>query len=245
MLIVPEVVIGPPVRPVPVATLVTVPVPVGAAHVPSPRQKVVEDAEVPEFRLVTGRLPVTPVARFRPVAFVRVTDEGVPSAGEMSVGELFRTTLPLPVEVVVPVPPLVTFSVPESVTAPLVAVLGAKPVEPALKVVTLIKPGGVAQVPSPRQKVEADAAVPEFRFVTGRLPVTPVESGRFVPFERFMTLGVPSDGETSVALVLRTTLPVPVDVDTPVPPRATGRMPDVICEAAIAILTLDAEVSWP
>jgi hypothetical protein len=100
--------IRPPVK----ETLVTVPVPVGAAHVPSPRQKVVEDAEVPEFRLVTGRLPVTPVARFRPVAFVRVTDEGVPSAGEMSVGELFRTTLPLPVEVVVPVPPFAIGNVP-------------------------------------------------------------------------------------------------------------------------------------
>ena len=33
----------------------------------------------------------------------------------------------------------------------------------------------VAQVPSPRQKVLAVAAVPPFKFVTGRLPVTPLE----------------------------------------------------------------------
>ena len=38
---------------------------------------------------------------------------------------------------------------------------------------TLPRTGGVdAQVPSPRQKVLADAPVPLLRFVTGRLPVT-------------------------------------------------------------------------
>ena len=37
-------------------------------------------------------------------------------------------------------------------------------------------PAGVAQVPSPLQKVDEDAPVPEFRFVTGRFPVTPVAS---------------------------------------------------------------------
>ena len=34
---------------------------------------------------------------------------------------------------------------------------------------------GVAQVPSPRQKVEEEALVPEFRFPTGRFPVTSAE----------------------------------------------------------------------
>jgi len=33
------------------------------AHVPSPRQYVEDVAPVPLFRLVTGRLPVTPFAR--------------------------------------------------------------------------------------------------------------------------------------------------------------------------------------
>jgi hypothetical protein len=62
-------------------TLVTVPAPAGAAQEPSPRQKVDADAEVPEFRLVTGRLPVTPVVKGSPVAFVKVALAGVPRTG--------------------------------------------------------------------------------------------------------------------------------------------------------------------
>lgn len=44
-----------------------------------------------------------------------------------------------------------------------------------------LPPAGVAHVPSPRQNVVLDALVPLLRFVTGRLPVTPVERGRPVP----------------------------------------------------------------
>jgi len=90
--IVPELVIGPPlvVRPVvPPATLTEVTVPAlaaGVAHVPSPRQNVVAEAEVPEFRLVTGKLPVMPVESGRPVALVKTPLAGVPSAGVVSVG---------------------------------------------------------------------------------------------------------------------------------------------------------------
>ena len=49
----------------------------------------------------------------------------------------------------------------------IVLLIVSAPVFPAL--VT----GTVAQVASPLQKVEEDAEVPEFRFATGRLPVTP------------------------------------------------------------------------
>jgi hypothetical protein len=42
------------------------PPPAGVAHEPSPRQNVVAEAEVPEFKLVTGRLPVTCVAKLTP-----------------------------------------------------------------------------------------------------------------------------------------------------------------------------------
>jgi hypothetical protein len=69
----------------------------GAAHVPSPRQNVVLEALVPLFRLVTGRLPVTPVVNGRPVALVRTPDAGVPSAGVTSVGLVARTRFPVPV----------------------------------------------------------------------------------------------------------------------------------------------------
>ncbi len=45
-------------------TEVTVPPPLAAvAHVPSPRQKVVDPADVPEFKCDTDKLPVTPFAR--------------------------------------------------------------------------------------------------------------------------------------------------------------------------------------
>ena len=37
----------------------TVPPPAGVAHVPSPRQKVEDEAEVPLFRWLTPRFPVT------------------------------------------------------------------------------------------------------------------------------------------------------------------------------------------
>lgn len=55
---------------------------------------------VPPF--ATGKVPVTPVVSGSPVAFVSVADDGVPSAGVTSVGDVEKTRL---VEVV-PVAPL-------------------------------------------------------------------------------------------------------------------------------------------
>jgi hypothetical protein len=77
-----------------------------ADHVPSPRQKVEAEALVPLFKFVTGKLPVTLVAKL-----TKVVD-------------------------VVPVPPLAMAKVPAKVTAPELAALGVKPVVPVLKVVT-------------------------------------------------------------------------------------------------------------
>jgi hypothetical protein len=97
---VPLVVMVPPVSPLLVATLVTVPEPDdGVAQVPSPRQNVVEDALVPPFRLLTDKLPVTPVDSGSPVALVRTNAVGVPSAGVTNVGEVAITALPVPVTV--------------------------------------------------------------------------------------------------------------------------------------------------
>jgi len=86
--------------------------------------------------LATGSVPVTPVVRGKPVAFVKMPLDGVPSAGVTRVGEVLKTVLPEPVEVVTPVPPLATASVPARVTEPVVAVLGVRPVVPALNAVT-------------------------------------------------------------------------------------------------------------
>ena len=54
----------------------------------------------------------------------------------MTVGDVPRTTLPVPVLVVTPVPPLATAKVPATVTAPVVAVDGVRPVEPKVMEVT-------------------------------------------------------------------------------------------------------------
>jgi hypothetical protein len=51
-----------------------IPVAGGLAHVPSPLQKVEADADVPEFRLETGKLPVTSAVR------LTAPNEGAPPA---------------------------------------------------------------------------------------------------------------------------------------------------------------------
>jgi hypothetical protein len=55
-------------------------------------------------------------------------------------------------------------------------------------------------------------------FAMGRVPVTPVVKGKPVALVKVADVGVPRIGVTSVGLVLRTLLPVPVVVVTPVPP---------------------------
>jgi hypothetical protein len=80
--------------------------------------------------------PETPVLIGNPVQLVRVPLVGVPSTGVTRVGEVERTLFPEPVLVVTPVPPLATAKVPDRVTTPVVAVLGVKPVVPALNEVT-------------------------------------------------------------------------------------------------------------
>jgi hypothetical protein len=62
--------------------------------------------------LATGRVPVTPVVKGNPVALVNTPDVGVPRRGVTNVGDVLRTTEPVPVEEVTPVPPLATGRVP-------------------------------------------------------------------------------------------------------------------------------------
>jgi hypothetical protein len=64
------------------------------------------DNPVPPF--ATGSIPVTPVVRGSAVALVKVAELGIPNAGVIKVGLVFKTTLPVPVDVVVPVPPFTT-----------------------------------------------------------------------------------------------------------------------------------------
>ena len=83
---------------------------------------------------------------------------------------------------------------------------------------------GVAQVPSPRQNVEADADVPLFKFVTGRLPVTPVVRGKPVAFVSVALVGVPRIGVTNVGDVDSTTDAEPVVARFPNTPALLYRM---------------------
>ena len=64
--------------------------------------------------------PLTPVLIGKPVAFVRVPEVGVPKRGVTSVGLVFRTTEPVPVDVVTPVPPLTTARTPVRLAASIV-----------------------------------------------------------------------------------------------------------------------------
>ena len=113
---------------------VTAPVKVGDADRTLFPVPVLVVTPVPPF--ATGKVPVTPVVKGRPVTLVITPEAGVPSAGVTSVGLVLRTLLPEPVDVVTPVPPLETASVPDNVTAPVVAVLGVNPVVPAENEVT-------------------------------------------------------------------------------------------------------------
>jgi hypothetical protein len=60
--------------------------------------------------LETPSVPVIPVDKGRPVQLVSVPEVGIPSSGVTKVGLVARTTEPVPVAVVTPVPPDVTGS---------------------------------------------------------------------------------------------------------------------------------------
>ena len=170
---VPVAVIVPPVNGDANVMLVTVPVPGGAAHVPSPRQKVAALAPAPLAKLIIGRFPVTSVVRFtapkvgapaalpcRTVVVVPKLPSIVTACDPFPRTKRFAVSVDPVTQVVQPMVPVVVIVPP--VIGEVVAML-----------VTVPEPAGVAQMPSPRQKVEAEARFPPLRLVTGKLPVTP------------------------------------------------------------------------
>jgi hypothetical protein len=251
--------------------------------------------------------PETPVLIGRPVALVRTPEAGVPKAGVTRVGELLRTLLPLPVEVVTPVPPFPTASVPvtpvlkgrpvalvrtpeagvpkagvtrvgevantraplpvSSVTAAArftedgvarnVATFVPKPETPVLigRPVALVRTpeegvpkAGVTRVgevantraPLPVSSVTAAArfsedGVPKNVATFVPKPETPVLIGRPVALVRTPEVGVPKAGVIRVGELLRTLLPLPVEVVTPVPPFSTASVPDNVIVPVVVI----------
>jgi hypothetical protein len=93
--------------------------------------------------LAIGNVPVTPVVKGKPVAFVSVTDAGVPRIGVTKVGEVDSTLEPVPVDVVTPVPPDATGNVPDVNADVLVAYIAP----PEVKEVSPVPPFVVANVP--------------------------------------------------------------------------------------------------
>jgi hypothetical protein len=187
--------------------------------------------------------PEIPVDTGSPVQLVKVPDEGVPNTGVTNVGLVDNTVLPVPVEVVTPVPPRATERV---------------PVVPATigKFVALVNvpDDGVPRTPP---LTTGAPAVPTATANAVATPVprpdTPVPMGRPVAFVNVPEVGVPKIGVTNVGLVANTFAPVPVssvsaaaklaedgvakNVATPVPkpdtpveigkPVAFVRVPDV------------------
>ena len=108
--------------------------------------------------LATGRVPVTPVVRGRPVAFVSTPEAGVPSAGvtnvgEVSVGDVPNTSEPEPVSSVTAAARLAEVGVPRKVAIP--------------------APNEVIPVP-PEATGRAEASVSEVRWVTTSTTFVPL-----------------------------------------------------------------------
>jgi len=188
----------------------------GLAQVPSPLQNVEDEALVPLFKLVTGKLPVTPVDKGNPVAFVNVTLVGVPNNGVTNVGDVANTNAPEPVSSVTALAKLAEVGVAKNVATPV-----PKPDTPVLmgKPVAFVKVplDGVPKAP-PFTTTAPDEPVLTARAVATPVPnpLTPVEIGKPVPFVNVTLVGVPNTGVTRVGDVENTKF---VDV-VPVAPDA-------------------------
>ena len=144
----------------------------------------------------------------------------------VSVGAVERTTEPEPVEVVTPVPPFVTASV------PVTPVVSGRPVA-----FVNVPDDGVPSAPPDVSKVElAGTFVPLTDVTFGKLVVAEVinvvEVGIGVPL-MLVAVAVPRLGVVRLGEVERTTEPEPVDVVTPVPPAKTGSVPAVRAELEV------------
>jgi hypothetical protein len=114
--------------------------------------------------LSTGRIPVTPVVKGRPVRLVATPEVGVPSKGVTSVGEVLRTVLPDPVLVVTPVPPEVTGSAVARTSEESEVIASMTPVVPS-HITTIDLPLGIV-TPTPAAALTVIAKPPVVEFLT-------------------------------------------------------------------------------
>jgi hypothetical protein len=197
--------------------------------------------------------PDTPVEIGSPVAFVKVALVGVPRIGVTKVGEVANTAEPLPVSSVKAPKRLAELNepkevaLPTEVTAPvkLALVVTFPAVKPEAVPVMFVptKADGVpkagvtrvGEVANTKEPVPVSSVTAEIRLADDGVPkkvatpvpkpLTPVEIGRPVKLVATPEAGVPNAGVTNVGEFDNTTLPVPVELVTPVPPLATGRVP--------------------
>ena len=166
--------------------------------------------------------PLTPVLRGRPVQFVNVPLLGVPKTGVTRVGLVESTLLPEPVELVTPVPPLATGSVPVTPVVRGSPVALVNTTDVGVPKTGVVRVGLVERTVLP---VPVETVTPVPPLATGSVPVTPVVKGKPVVLVSTPDVGVPKIGVTKVGLVDKTLLPDPVELVTPVPPFATGKVP--------------------
>lgn len=202
--------------------------------VPPERVTVEEAAKVvkaPVFAVVAPTVPLMLKLAAVPVILVPTNALGVPRAGVTKVGLVDRTTEPVPVEVVTPVPPLATAKVPDKVIVPDVVIGPPEVVRPVVPPDTstlvtvpngfvpqeVLEPSVVRYLPLlpvwlGASALKAALAViwPVPPFARPKVPVTPVVKGKPVAFVNTPLEGVPSAGVTKTGDVANTLAPEPV-----------------------------------
>lgn len=153
---------------------------------------------VPPF--ATGRIPVTPVVSGKPVQLVSVPDDGVPRTGAVKVGDVSVLLVSVWVAVV-PTRSPAGFATVENVVVPLACRIPAENVP--------------APVPPLATEIGDEKVVP--------LPITLLVS----VWESDVPTTAPVGASTLVNAPVPFDLTIPVaSVDTPVPPEATGNVPE-------------------
>ena len=218
----------------------------------------------------TGSVPVTPVVSGRPVAFVKVPDDGVPNTPPLTTGEPAEPTLTAKAAATLVPRPATPVEMGKPVALVRVTLVGvpSRGVTNVGLVANTAAPEPVSSVKAPDSCAEvndpSEVALPEdvtapvkLAFVVTVPAVRPAAVPvMFVPTR---AVGVPSAGVTSVGDVDSTLLPVPVLVVTPVPPDKTGsaapRVKEVKCVAPsitfvpsqyrIMVLPLGTEIPEP
>jgi hypothetical protein len=203
------------------------------AHVPSPRQYVEALADVPLFKLVTGKFPVTPVVNGKPVAFVNVALAGVPSTAPVP-----KVATPTTFNFFAMYTPPATVNAPvvlDCSKVPGIAKTLVAPVPPIVRLV--VAPANAVNVAPELIDVANVGDVESTTLVVPVLVVTPVP-----PFKTFKVPAkvtapvVAVEGVKPVVPALNEVTP-PVDADhTAVPPLTVNTYPFVPIANLVALL---------